>query len=495
MPTIKKLLRPSFTATQTEVFSGQVKSVILICSLVSSCLSLAETQWVSDVEPNPLTFTEFGEDLAVMEDWLVVGDPRNDDEDTDAGAIHIYKDNMGQWTHFQTIYPVAVDMNDSLANDQFGSSVDIERNHITGETWVVGATLRDDQLNLDNGAVYLYNLVDQGMGQFAFEFQRKIVGESFQINRNFGTSVALNLDYIQEVDAYLWVLVIGDDTKVYDVNGVPSSTGGINVYKKNDGIDNTFWEEETVQLGMQYLDGLTGGDQIGFSVAIDGGTIVAGAPGDDDHSLPGNDGGNMGAIHVFQRDNLTQTWGISGVIYPDYREMNANFGYAVDVIKQPNNNRIIMGGAPFERVNNRPLGSAYVWFNGLQVQRLQPQITAGNSGEFYGSTLAANGDTFLGTDQFIVGSPYSNTDSGVVYHYSINPLFDGLNDLYVLSDTVVAYDKANSPWVNGRFGAKVATDGRTHVASSRANLIGNHSKVYSQEHPIFVNGFESMFQQ
>ncbi|TDR22757.1 FG-GAP repeat protein [Marinicella litoralis] len=472
-----------------------MKILIVLYLAMLSLWVAAETQWISDVEPNPLTFTEFGKGLAVMEDWLVVGDPFNDDEDTNAGAIHVYKDVNGQWLHSQTLYPVAVDMNDSLANDEFGSSVDIERNHITGETWIVGATVKDDQLNLDNGAVYLYNLVDQGMGQFAFEFQKKIVGENFQINRNFGTSVAINLDYIPEVDANLWVLVIGDDTKVYEVNGTPSSTGGINVYKKTDAIGNTFWEEETVQLGMQYLDGLTGGDQIGFSVAIDGGTIVAGAPGDDDHALPGTDGGNMGAIHVFQRDNLTQTWGIAGIIFPDNRERTANFGYSVDVIKQPNNNRIIMGGAPFERVNNSPVGSVYVWFNSLQVQRLQPQVTAGNSGEFYGSTLAANGDAFLGTNQFIVGSPYSNTDQGLVYHYMINPLFDGLNELYLLKDTTVAFDNSINPWTNGRFGSKVATDGRTHVARSRANLVGNHSKVYSQEYPIFTNGFESMFQQ
>lgn len=472
-----------------------MKMLSLISLVLSSYWSTAETQWISDVEPNPLTFTEFGHGLAVMDKWLVVGDPFNDDEGNNAGAVHVYADNNGQWVLFQTLYAEPVDTNDSLDNDEFGSAVAIEQNHITGETWIVSAALKDDQLNLDNGAVYLYNLVDQGGGIFEFEFQKKIVGKSFQVNRNFGRSVDINLDYIEQTNANLWVVVIGDDDMVQNVNGINTTTGGITVYKKDDGIGNTFWEQETIQIGQVYLDGLTGGDDIGWSVAIDGSTIVAGAPGDDDHSLPGTDGGNMGAIHVFQRDNLSQTWGISGIIFPDYREKSANFGYDVDVIKQPGNNRVIMGGAPREGDNSRQIGSVYVWYNGLQVQRLQPQITNVGGSEFFGSTLAANGDSYLGDNQFVVGSPFAYTDSGLVYHFERNPLFDGSNDYYVLKDTVVAYDNNASPWSSGRFGHKVATDGRTHAATSRANLIGNHSKVYSQEHPIFFNGFESLIQQ
>lgn len=475
-----------------------MKILNLIGFLLLSFVAVSQTEWISEVVPNPLTFTEFGEGLAIMDGWLVVGDPFNDDVGVNAGAIHVYRDNNGQWVHFQSLYPQQVDMNDSLDNDELGSSVDIEVNHVTGEIWIVGSALRDDQLNLDTGAVYLYNYEDQGGGVFEFEFQDKIVGESFQINPNFGTSVALNLDYISEIDANLWVLVVGDDQKRYMVNGVLTSVGGINVYKLNgNSFGNTFWEEETVQQGMIYFDGLTGGDQIGFSVAVDGGTIVAGAPGDDDHTLPGTDGGSMGAIHVFQRDNLTQTWGIAGIIVPDYREKSAQFGYAVDVIKQPGNNRVIMGGAPFEGDNSQNNGSVYVWYNGLQVQRLQPQITNQTGGELFGSSIAANGDVFLGDNQFIIGSPNSDTNKGLVYHYVRNSSFDGNNDYYLLKDTVVAYDRDanNSVWNTGRFGTKVATDGRTHAAASRSAQVGSHSKVYTEEFPIFANGFASPIQQ
>jgi hypothetical protein len=474
---------------------------ILIYLTTSTFYTNAETQWISAVEPNPLTYTEFGQDIAIMGEWLIVGDPMNDDVANNAGAIHVYQDNNGQWSHFQTLYPVLNDddLNVSLDSDELGSSVDIEINHLTGEIWIVGAALRDDGLNLDNGAVYLYNYVDQGMGQFAFEYQKKIIGESFQINKNFGSSVAINLDYIEETNANEWVLVVGDDSKVYNLqddsippNVTPTATGGVNVYKKNDGIEDTFWVDAVVQTGQIYLNGLTSNDFIGRSVAVDGKTIVVGAPGDDDHDL-GSDGFEMGAIHVLTRDGLTQVWACCAVIYPAERIKFGRLGTAVDVIKQPNNNRIILGGAPEDVLPHK--GSVYTWFNGLMVQRIEAPLFPGNQGELFGSSLAANGDSYFGTNQLIVGAPRSGNDLGRVHKYVVNPDFDGMNDLYILNDTVVAYNNNVSPWITGRFGSVVTTDGSNHAASSFSTLLGSHRSVYTQEQPIFANGFGSPIQQ
>lgn len=473
-----------------------MKNIILL-SLVLSIWQpgRAETQWISDIQPNPLVYTGFGDGIANMDDWLVVGDPLNDDLATDAGAIYVYQDNGGQWSLFQTLYPVAADINDSLVNDQFGFAVDIERNHQTGEVWIVGSAIKDDDIDLDNGAVYAFNLEDQGGGQFSFVFRKKFIGETL-VTQNFGISIALNYDYIEEIDAHLWVLAIGDDYYRNTVLGQTRATGGITIYKKTDGIANTFWEQEPVQIGQIYIDGLSSTDFIGRSVAIDGKTIVAGAPGDDDHALPGQDGVDMGAVHVYQRDNLTQTWACCSIIYPDNRERGAQFGYAVDVIKQPNNNRIIMGGAPYERDgNNQPQGSVYVWFNGLMVQRLQPQLFPGTTGAFFGGSLAANGDAFFGTNQLIIGAPYSEDKRGRIHHYLLNPGFDGFNDLYLVYDTIVAYNRNVVPWDVGQFGFNVTTDGRNHATSSVANRIGNHKSVYTKEYPIFANGFGSNVQQ
>lgn len=452
---------------------------VLFCLLMSAN-ALADIEWVNDIQPNPLTFTGFGDDLAIMGEWLVVGDTKNDDMANDAGAVHIYNNSTGQWVLYQTLYASNPDISDEL-----GSAVDIEIKHDTGELWVVGAALRDDDVNLDNGAVYAWTLDDMGV----FVLDEKFTGINL-VNQNFGSDIALNYDYIPEINAELWVLVIGDDAKRHMVNGQNTATGGVTIYKKLAGPH--VWEEETIQTGQLYLDGLTGNDWIGRSVAIDGATIVLGAPGDDDHNLPGTDGGNMGAIHVLTRDQLTQTWACCSIAYPSYREKSANFGHDVDIIKQPNDNRIIMASAPFEKEQgNHSIGAVYAWFNGAEAQRLQPQIYPGGQGEFFGGSIAANGDPLIGDTEFWVGAPYSEDRKGRIYHYSLNPNYDGNNDLYLLQNQIVAYNREQNPWDTGQFGLKVATDGLHAATSSQSNYVGNHSSVYTAELPIFKNGFQS----
>ncbi|WP_154222271.1 FG-GAP repeat protein [Marinicella rhabdoformis] len=457
---------------------------IIACIILASAYqaAIADTEWVNDLQPTPLTFSGYGDGMAIMDEWMAVGDPLNDDQDTDAGAVYIYNNSSGQWLLYQTLYA-----DDAGLRDELGSSVDIERKHDTGELWVVASALKDDDVNLDNGAVYAWHLDDMGV----FVQQEKFTGVNL-ISQNFGSSIALNYDYISEIDAELWVLVVGDDFKRHQVMGQTRATGGVTVFKKLAGPGHQ-WEEEPVQTGMAYLDTLTSVDQIGHSVSIDGSTIIAGAPGDDDHTLPNNDGTDMGAIHVLTRDNLTQTWSCCGIAYPDYRERSAQFGYDVEVIKQPNNNRIIMATAPYEKdQNNRPKGSAYVWFNSLQVQRIEPQIQTGTSGEFFGGSIAANGDEYFGSTELLIGSHFSNNQKGRIYHYSINPNYDGISDdLYLLKEQIVAHNRDQSPWDVGQFGFHVSTDGKNHATSSVANRVGNHKSVYTAELPIFKNGFQA----
>ncbi len=448
-----------------------------ICTLN---VSQSEVEWVNDIQPTPLTYNGFGDDIAIMDQWLVIGDTENDDAANNAGVIHVYNNSSGQWLFYQSLYA-----EDAENLDKLGSSVDIERNHNTGETWIVGAALNDDDNGLDNGAVYAFYLNEMG----DFVQKRKFIGAS-GISQNFGTSIALNYDYIEEIDAHLWVLAVGDDYHRNQVSGQTRATGGVTIFKKVDGLGNYFWEQEPIQIGQIYIDGLSTFDFIGRSVAIDGKTIVAGAPGDDDHNLPNNEGVDMGAIHVYVRDNLTQTWSCCSIAFPDNRERSAQFGSAVDVIKQPGNNRIIMASAPLERnQNNQPEGSIYIWYNSMEVQRLQPQVFPGGQGELFGASIAANGDAYFGSTELWVSSPFSEDKKGRIYHYTINPAFNGGNELYLLNDTIVAYDRDQYPWDTGQFGSIVASDGKNTATSSQSNYIGSHRSIYTPELPIFKNGF------
>jgi hypothetical protein len=470
---------------------------LLLMTCLAICFNLtAETQWVNAIQPNPLTYTGFGDSIAIMDEWLVVGDPLNSDQVVNGGAIHVYKDDGGQWILHQTLYPESAD-----ANDRLGTAVDIERNHQTGELWIVGSAPMDDDVSLDLGAVYAYALVNPSDPMSQFEFARKFLAEANR-SQNFGTSVAINYDYIEEIDAHLWVLVVGDNYYRYPIdsnfpNGSLHATGGVKVYKKLDGIGNYFWEEEPVQVGAAYIDDFIDSiDLIGTSVAVDGKFIAVGAPGDDDHNLPNNDGVDMGAVHVLYRDGLTQTWQCCSIYLPDTRVRTAKLGTDVEIIKQPGSNIMLMAGAPFETDgSSRQVGAVHVWYNNGYVQKILPTVILGGQGEHFGASIAANGDEFFGSKKLIVGAPFSEDKKGRIYTYILNPNFQDMNDMYLESDQIVAFNRNIYPWDNGQFGSQVSSDGRNHASSSVANYVGNHKSVYTQEQPIFVNGFESNIQQ
>jgi len=464
-----------------------MSSLILILVLLVSFSTSADNQWINPLQPSPLTFTGYGDGIANMGQWLVVGDPLNDDIDIDTGAVYVYQNQNGEWLLYQTLYA-----NDADARDEFGSVVDIEIYHPTGETWIVVSALRDDEGGLDNGAVYAFQLDMNG----DFTQYNKFLGESNTISQNFGTSIAINYDYISEVDAKLWILAIGDDYKrlPYGPNdpnaGSNHATGGVDIYKKLEGLDNQFWEKEIVQMGLAYLDGLDTFDFIGKSVSVEGKYMLAGAPGDDSHEL-GTDGIDTGAIHFLVRDHLTQSWTCCGIVKAPNLDRSARFGEDVEVIKQPGSNRVLMASAPFEDAGtNVQKGAVYVYYNSAFVQKLEPTNTDGGQGQQFGAAIAANGDEFYGSTELLVGAPFSEDKKGRIYHYTINPDFDGSNDFYIKKGDIVAFNRDEYPWDTGQFGINVSTDGLNHATSSKSNYIGNHKSVYTKESPIFINGFE-----
>ncbi|MEZ5471905.1 MAG: hypothetical protein R3E90_09010 [Marinicella sp.] len=444
----------------------------------------AEIEWPINIEPNPLTDNGFGNGVANLDEWLVIGDTQNDDQASNAGAIHVYQNVNGQWLPYQTLYA-----DDAESNDQLGSAVAIERNHLTGEVWIMGSALNDDDSGPDQGAVYAFERDVNG----DFIQQDKFVGTSS--SNNFGVSIALNYDYVEDIDAYLWVLVVGDDTmrRPDPIGGGTHTTGGMTIYKKSGGLP---WEEEPVQSGAAFFQALDSFDKWGASVSVDGIFIAAGAPGYDIHDV-NNPQIDVGAVFYAFRDNLTQTWSCCSIILADQPQAGANLGAAVEIIKQPGSNFSIFAGAPLEKpdMSNRQVGAVHVWQNTGYVEKLLPSVIVGGQGEHFGSTIAANGDDYFGTTELLVGAPFSNDRKGRVYLFSKNLNYNGNNGLYLEKQQIVGSDTNSYPWDFGQFGTLVSTDGRNHVATSASNYIGSHRRVTTKEYPIFVNGFETAFQQ
>ncbi len=449
----------------------------LFC-LISSTL-LADEEWTHAASPNPLTYNGFGDAIAVMDNWMVIGDPENDDMATDGGAVHVYDKSQGQWQLFDTLY--AEDVNNF---DELGSAVAIERLHATGEIWIFASALGDDDAGADVGAVYGFQMVD---GQTFTYDDVKLFGDAF--SRNFGTSLALNYDYVEDIGTYLWVLVVGDDRAVQYIdpqnpNAGTRSVGGVTIFKRSGGLP---WEQEIIQgippLGDSFA-------QLGTSVATDGIYVVAGAPFLDNSDL-GSDGVDQGGVYVYVRGGINQLWTCCSVVRPAQSTQGARYGFSVDVAKQFNDNVYIYAGAPFEEdLDGRKIGAAYVTSNGNLIQKFQPTIIEGAVGEEFGTSVSANGDAYFGTTEFIVGAPMSEERKGRIYQYTFNPDFNGSNEVFIERTQIVANNRDQQPWDLGQFGKTVVTDGLNHAASSASNYLGSHKSVYSSELPIFINGFE-----
>ena len=158
---------------------------------------------------------------------------------------------------------------DGAANDEFGVSVAIE-----GDIVVVGAYQHDitDNQNItsgDAGAAYVFTKVDGVWSQAA-----KLTAAVPATGDKFGYSVAVDGN-VAVVGAY--------QHDITDDQGITSGdAGAAHVFTEVDGV----WSEP-VKLTASVP---APGDYFGYSVAVDGDTVVVGARGDEDKT---------GAAYVF----------------------------------------------------------------------------------------------------------------------------------------------------------------------------------------------------
>ncbi|HIP36617.1 MAG TPA: hypothetical protein EYG85_07165, partial [Crocinitomix sp.] len=104
-------------------------------------------------------YDRFGWSIAVDGDWLIIGAPREDDDEngnnniSKAGSVYIFKNINGTWTQTQKIVA-----SDRSTDDEFGWSVDVD-----GNTLIVGAHQDfENVVGLDSihhaGSCYLFDL-------------------------------------------------------------------------------------------------------------------------------------------------------------------------------------------------------------------------------------------------------------------------------------------------------------------------------------------------
>jgi len=226
------------------------------------------------------------------------------------GAAYVFVRSGTSWSEEDKLTA-----SDAAGSDEFGRSVSI-----AGQTIVVGAPQNDDAGSA-TGSAYVFVRRATIWNQ-----QAKLLAGDRAANRLFGQSVC-----------------VVDDTAVVGAPGTVgfSSTAGAAYVLVRDG---TTWSQ---QAKLQGSDSVIG-DQLGLSVYITGGTVLAGAPSDDDAGL------NSGSAYEFERDGTS--WIELAKLVASDEAANDSFGSAVSMSSD-----LAVVGAPFDGDSGLLSGSAYAF--------------------------------------------------------------------------------------------------------------------------------------
>lgn len=294
--------------------------------------------------------------------------------------------------------------------NEFGSSVAVD-----GDTAFVGVPLSNHG-GLDAGSVYVF--VRSG---YIWTQLERLNAFDPAAHDHFGQSVAIRGD----------VAVIGAPGD--DDGGVES--GGVYVFTRQGGS----WFE---QAKLSARDA-TAGDELGASISLGDGRILAGAPGK---------AGRQGAAYVFVDQGTS--WAQEGRLTASAPEAGDDFGNSVSI-----DGDLALVGA-FRDGGTADSGSAYVFERFGSSWILVARLTAGDaaSGDLFGSSVSVRGDRAL------VGAPRGGSpglDSGAAY------VFLQTGSLWREEKKLTG--SLSSP--GGEFGCAVSLHGNVALVGARLEVV------------------------
>jgi hypothetical protein len=382
---------------------------------------------------------KFGVSVAIDGSTVIVGAPRTDERDYDAGSVYVFTFDGAAWVETQTLTA-----SDGDAEDVFGVSV-----AINGNTVIVGALGSDDN-GPASGAAYVYTFD----GSSWIETQ-KLTEPGGAAGGYFGRAV--------EVDGN--VTMVGA-SRIVGASG--DNSGSVYVYTR----DGTNWRL------MQELKASNpdAEDRFGVSVAIDGNTAIVGAPGDDES------GRNSGAAYAFSFDGTS--WSEAQKLLASDGAASDGFGGSV-----ASDGAKVIVGASFDADQGEGTGSAYAFtFDGTSWRETRKLIASDAAGEAtFGVSVAIDGGPA------IVGAANDSGNgeySGAVYVYTLdgptsvdidikpgskrNPInLRSKGNIPVAILTSDTFDATQVNWETVRFGPSGATERHQRVHVRDADYDGD----------------------
>lgn len=394
--------------------------------------------------------SSFGHAVAVDGDTMVVGASR---ESSFAGAAYVFVRDGTNWTQ-----QARLTASNGEGSDNFGVSV-----AISGDTIVVGADLEDSSATgvdgnqssngtLDSGAVYVF--VRNGT---TWTQQAYLKGSAVEGNRTasaFGFSVAIE----------------GDTVAVGSPNtdgGGAANNGAVYVFVR-DGVS---WSQQAMILASN--PGTS--DHLGWSMAISGGTIIAGAEREDSittgvNTTPNDASGtefDAGAAYVFVRTGTS--WSQQAYLKASNTGAADRFGWSVAI----SGDTAVVGARTEDSggaQNDESLdaaGAAYVFVRDGTDWSQQAYLKASNpgAGDEFGWAVGIFGDAI------VVGARNEDSNATGIDGNQNNNLAENSGAAYAFvragtSWSQQAYIKAHNMVSGQLLGHSIAFDGATTVAGA-----------------------------
>lgn len=353
----------------------------LLFGIDSSDFGSLEKPLVSDLN----TGDYLGVSTSLGSEFAIAGAIYDDVEGkADQGSAYIFKKQGSKWQFYTKITAT-----DGLAGDYFGGAV-----AISGDLIFVGASGSNSLENNDEGAVYVYKIVDG-----TIQFQQKIRGVGVSTGDRFGYSLV-----VEGKD-----LVI---TAPFDDIGSNLDQGSIYFFNKS---ENGEW----IQYQKYFLPSGQANDLFGHGLSLDSNQLSVG----NEIVTSGNYGYSQNAVNILAR--IEGVWVHQAKInQPDGLDKTEGFGYATNI-----QGDILIAGAWLHNspIGNKDRGAAYVFKRNAGtwqfIQKIVPldvsQGTPGNIyGDYFGISIARNKNNLLIGATLEDFSPSVN-DRGVVFLYEL----------------------------------------------------------------------------
>jgi uncharacterized repeat protein (TIGR02543 family) len=353
--------------------------------------------------------------VAVFENFIVIGSCNNREKASNAGAFYVYNTNNPNFVRKVTAY-------DGARDDFFGCMVSIHGDYIAA------SALQDDDKGSNSGSVYVYKLSDPN-------YVRKITAFDGRYGEYFGSEVVIYNDYLvvgspntNDYVGGIYLYKLSDTSFVRKITPSNGSEGGdfgnynsISVYNNfivvgaqqtNNingsragtvyiyDIENPLYERKIVAFDGSGGSTFIPGDYFGSSVSVYGDYVVVGATFD-------NDGGQYaGSVYIYKLSDPNYV----RKIYSYDAVIGGRFGYEVAIY----GDYFIVGAPAFGNENIQ--GSAYLYK--LSDSNFVEKLVAydGVNRNSFGGSVAFYEDKFL----ISASNDINSLNIGVVYYFKLS---------------------------------------------------------------------------